>query len=231
MNLYSVLTISVLVVLFLVIVFWFFVKKQKVRSSLTAVIDIDPSGKSNVEFSPPLEITDERLIKLALLYFVKIRFLVASEPDEVFNAFKEIFGQIEEQVNENGFSSIRASIAEFAEIFRNPDGGSAATNNGERFIVSLIDESSVNHVETKLPFPPGLAANLPISVVFLIEEVFSRIQSDDSENNNRYEALINWLSGSLFVRKEMNLGDMTSFNHVITESFRTTEGLPFVLDD
>lgn len=209
--------------LVLTIVFWFVLKKRKAqKTSLTAIIDIYPSGKSNVEFNPYTEVSELKLMKIAILYLVKIRYISSSEPDEIFEMFKGIFKDIVGTEVTNEKNHIQYKIEDYANSFRETNGEIAATKNGERFIVNLIEGETMDYVDTQIPFPSGLVANLPISVIFLFEEVFSKIPS---ENRERFEQLLKFVSSKLFLTKEMNLNDMTRLNSVITNSFKFTEEL------
>lgn len=64
------------------------------KTDLTAIINILHFGNSEIEFQPISDINEIKLMKLAFLYAVKVRFLLETEPLELRKMYEDLFNVI-----------------------------------------------------------------------------------------------------------------------------------------
>ena len=142
LNTLIILLIILIVVGALVFFFWLSNKKEAKKASIIAVIEVFPSGKSIVEFIPHLNIDELRLMKLVLLYAVKIRFALVNENSEVINLYSDLFREVITPPKLENSRNFDERLKEFVEFMENKEEFSKATKTGERFTINLIEKNS-----------------------------------------------------------------------------------------
>lgn len=145
-------------------------RRAKVKAVLVVTIDIDPLGNAHIEFVPFSNIEDTRLMKIALLYAAKIRY-IQTDPQIV----KLYQGLMKEAVTPSDSSNhfvvrLNKSVAVDQAQYK------AATKTGERFTIRLVEGKTTDFVHCDIPFR-GLLGNFPISALLLAHAVAVRIDA------------------------------------------------------
>jgi len=152
--------------------------RAKSQASLTAVVDIYPSGKSHVEFIPSSNLEDQKLMKLALLYAAKIRYVQSEDHPEVVEMYEGLIDEVIAASELSDKGAFLERLSDATALVQTQDEAPAATKTGERFTIRLVEGRSTDYIQNDLPLR-GLAANLPISVLLLAHAVAVRL----SEHN------------------------------------------------
>lgn len=150
--------------------------RAKKLAVLVSTVDIYPSGKSHVDFSPASQVNDLRLMKLALLYAAKIRYVQSDDNPQIAEVYEGLMDDVFPETSPN--SDFLSRLSEGFAMIQMTDGSPAATKTGERFTIRLVEGKSTDYVQNDLPFR-GLAANLPLSVFFLAHAVALHIDKDN----------------------------------------------------
>ena len=177
MNAIGIILVLLLLLLGIVAVgYFYFTKRTRSTAELTAVVHIFPSGKTIVEFNPYSEIKTELLVKIALLYAVKICWVLRAENPEIRNLYSDLANEIAISYLDDrlDYSGIADQLRDFAANINSVDEYPGATENGEQFTIRLVGGVSGNFINNDLPLP-GLAANLPISVFLLADAVAQKL--------------------------------------------------------
>ena len=175
-TIYVILGIVLIVIGIIVLLPLLLKKRASSMASLTAIIDISPTGETQIEITPSSSITDIRLIKLALLYAAKIRYLQNSEPPELIEMYRNLIEGLTE--SSFGKSNFVENLSDMVKTLQNQDEALATVEKGERFTIRLIEGKTNHFVHNDLPLP-GLAANLPISVLLLMHDVIMRLDKQN----------------------------------------------------
>ena len=210
----TILVIGFILLIILIIVVFLLRKRAINRAVLTAIIDMYPSGNSTVEFVPYSHISEIKLMKIALLYAVKIKYLLESEPTEIGGFYIDLIEEIIKPSERVQTGEITERISEFAAKFKLDNETPSATKSGERFLINLIEGVSTDFVDTKIPFR-GISANLPISVILLLDEITSRLSVVNIEIfENQFRFFTKEMIGS-----NVQFAEMKRLNKAITVSF------------
>lgn len=175
----TILSIVVALVIGAVLWLWFLNKRTNRNASVTAIIDIFPSGKPLVEFIPSANLEDTKLMKLALLYAAKIKYVLGEENPEVIEIYERLLQEVvaspEIPEDDNFIERLSKNIT----TIYTQDDFPMATKTGERYTIRLV-EGTRTFVNNDLPIQPrGLAANIPISVLLLIHAVAVRLSKEN----------------------------------------------------
>jgi hypothetical protein len=165
-------------------------KRAHNKASVVAVVDIYPSGKSNVEFIPDSNVEDTKLIKTALLYAAKVRYVQSEENPQIVEAYEMLMGAVVAPSELSESNDFIERLSEIAEAIQSQDAGPGATKTGERFTVRLLEGRRTDFVHTDLPVR-GLAINIPVSVVLLARAVARRIDKGNVKIFERAFANLN----------------------------------------
>lgn len=164
-------------------------RQAKGKASLAVTIDINSSGSPHVDFIPSSNIEDTSLMKIALLYAAKIRY-VQTDPEivELYQGLMEEVVAPSDLSNNNDFIA-RLDIAAAVD----PAQYKAATKTGERFTIRLVEDRKTDFVQCDLPFR-GLLINFPVSVLLLAHAVAIRIAEGNISIFERAFAKLNQAS-------------------------------------
>ena len=182
--------------------------------TLTAFINISPKGNSSVEFVEKSKITKIRLIKISLLYAAKIAFLLASEPIEITQAYKNLIEEIIQPAEWSASGKITERLSEIALALQEEDIEPSAVLGGERFSISLIEGGEFDFVNTELP-NPGFVANLPISVIFLFDATAKQLSKGMIKI---FESQFQIITREIFKSDLVEINDLKKFNIAITNA-------------
>ncbi len=182
--------------------------------TLEAVINISPSGNSSVEFIEESCVTDIKLIKIALLYAVKIAYLLESESAEITEAYKNLIGEIVKPSEWSPVGKMTERLSEMSSLLQEEDTEPSAVAEGERFSISLIEGSEIDSVNTEIP-NPGFVANLPISVILLSDAVARRLHQKMVEV---FENQFRFVTREIFRNSIAEINDLKRFNNAITNT-------------
>jgi hypothetical protein len=149
-------------------------KRAESQTSLTATVDINPNGVSTVEFFSSSGYDDAQLMKLALLYAAKIRFVQSEEDPQIAEAYLGLMKEALDPSESSEHRDFLLRLSKLVQMLQAPIDAPSATGTGERFTIRLIEGKSTDFVNNDLPFR-GLAANVPISVILVINAVAERL--------------------------------------------------------
>ncbi|CAN5396384.1 hypothetical protein BH20ACI1_BH20ACI1_23670 [soil metagenome] len=179
-----------------------------------ALIDIFPSGKSKIEFVHQSKIKEIKLMKIALLYAVKIAYLLESEPTEMNDAYKNLIEDIVKPLEWFPTGKMTERLSEIATMLQSQDEQPSAVMECERFFVSLVIGTEIDYVNTEIPHP-WLVANLPISAILLSDAVASMLSH---KNIEIFENQFRFFTKEMFRNRLMEISDLKRINQAITIS-------------
>ena len=191
----GVVILSIAVVLVLI-------KRGKARASVIATIHIEPSGKPAVEFAPCSGIDDLKLMKLALLYAAKIRWVLREEDPQVGEAYENLMQEIADPFGLSEDDDFLLRLSEIMGSVETPIDAPKASAGGERFTIRLVEGRVTDFINNDLPYR-GLVVNIPLSVGLLINGVATGIERCNlllfrKALDNLYPAIFNENEAGLF---------------------------------
>lgn len=154
-------------------------KRSASKASLTADIYILQNGESKVVFIPEINIYEMQLMKMALLYAAKIGHALGNDSPEIIQLYKDMIGSIVTPSKidplERDFIEKILDLIEKVKIqYKDAD----PSKKGEIFTVHFIEGKSRDYITSTLPFN-GIYANLPFSVICLIQAVVTRLSTEN----------------------------------------------------
>ncbi len=123
---------------------------------------------------------DTQLMKIALLYAAKIRFVQSEENSQIVEAYQGLMEEALDPFESSEQRDFLLRLSNLVQMLQAPIDAPSATGTGERFIIRLIEGRSTDFVNNDLPFR-GLAANVPISVILVINAVTERLKKRNLE--------------------------------------------------
>lgn len=175
----TILSVIVALIIGAVLWLWFLNKRTNSNASVTAIIDIFPSGKPLVEFVPSANLKDTRLMKLALLYAAKIKYVLGEENPQVIEVYERLMREVVASSEIPEDDNFIERLSENITTIYTQDDFPMATKTGERYTVRLI-EGVRTFVNNDLPIQTrGLVANIPISVLLLAHAVAMRLSKEN----------------------------------------------------
>jgi len=201
-NILVALGVIIMLVGGVILLLTFLNKRASSRATLTAIIDIYPSGKSTVEFIPYSNIEETKLMKIALMYAAKVRYVLKDENPQILEAYRTFLEGISPSKEKIEAGEFVETLSDFTENIQKQQEFSAATKTGERFTVRLIEGRMNQFVHNDLPFR-GLAINIPISVMLLLQAVAIRLTDI---NGMVFETSIRNLNELMFNEETPQLG-------------------------
>ena len=189
------------------------------RVILTAIINIFHSGESDIKFIPSSNINEIKLMKIAFLYAVKVRFLLETEPLDLRKMYKDLFEEITESSKWHPTGAIAERLKEMVSILEMQGEELPESLSEEEFIINLVEGEEIDYVVTKIPLP-GLAVNIPISVILLSNAIASRLST---KNLEIFENQLSTFTQLAFDIKEFQLADLKRLNKSITITMNFAE--------
>ncbi len=180
MTILMILGIVVVLVVGLILLVLLLNRRAAKQASLTAVVDIYPSGKSHVEFVPSSGYETKQLMKLALLYAAKIRYVQSGENPQIVELYERLMDEIVAPLDLAEPSKLAERLSDFAGTFQEQIDAPAATGTGERFTIRLIEGRTGDFIHNDLPLR-GMAANPPMSVLLVMNAVVSRLSKRETQ--------------------------------------------------
>ena len=180
--------------------------------NLTAIINIFHYGNSDIEFIPSSDINEIKLMKIAFLYAVKVRFLLETEPLELKEMYQGLFEAIIKLSDWSPVGVVTERLKEVASSLEMQDEDLPYLGTDERFLINLVKGEETDYVITEIPLP-GLAVNLPISAIILSNAVASRLSM---KNLEIFENQLSTFMKQVFRIEEFQLEDLKKINKSIT---------------
>lgn len=175
-----ILGIVVLLIVGLVLLIPFLNRRAAKQASVMAVVDIYPSGKSHVEFVPQSGYENIQLMKLALLYVAKIRYVQSGENQQIVELYESLMEEIVDPLDLSDSGNLSKRLSEFAGTLHEQIDASATTGTGERFTIRLIEGRTGDFIHNDLPLR-GMAANPPVSALLVMNAVVSRLSEHEAQ--------------------------------------------------
>jgi len=159
-------------------------KRADDSTTLTALVRIPKKGSASVEFAPDDNITADRLIKITILYFAKLCYVLTDDDHGV----KQLFNGLLEDLVGEGTDPKRILNRSEQTLNAIEDGmgdSPRAALEVADYRIRLI-EGYRTFVNNDIPvFPRDLLGNVPISGILLLNAAARRLSPDDQTNLGR----------------------------------------------
>ena len=191
---------------------------------LKASISISQSSPAVVHWEPYDNLTEWRIMKLATLYVAKIGFVLDSGHPEIRDMFRTA---LEHLVGDDGSvpdDEFHARLEELAEGLQSLSPEPATTKTEEIFVITMVEQFSEDSISNTLPFR-GLAANVPISAILLMNDVATRITAP--MNLHVFERCVAHLVREMY---QIDKFDLTSLRRLFMSIKLSYEGLQYEIE-